>query len=213
MGMGAGETNNTIGGASTMGAAIAFLRRLTGLSQYALAARIDMHRNYFGALERGTVENPGLVTVSRVAGGLDVSIGVLAANFVRTSAMPPSVRSSGDRLALSDDAYDGAREMGSAIQLMRRRAELTQARLSDATGVHRGHIASVEAGAKRNPGLRTVARIASGISSGPDELSDLVVDFTRVFAGELTVHELRNRVPATSGPPVSLGFPLEGTGN
>jgi transcriptional regulator with XRE-family HTH domain len=211
MGTGAGETYDTIGGARTMGEAIVVLRRLTGLSQQAVAARVDMHVNYFSSVERGKVRNPGLVTTSRIANGLGVSIGVLAANFVRPSAIPLSqaaFRPSGP----VEKNYHGARELGAAIRLQRRRADLTQARLSENTGLHRGHLSSIEAGRKQNPGLGTIAKIASGIDPRPAELSALVADLARVFTGELTVHELRTRIPTTSGPPVSLGLPPEATG-
>jgi transcriptional regulator with XRE-family HTH domain len=194
-----------------MGEAIVVLRRLTGLSQQALAARIDMHVNYFSSVERGKVRNPGLVTTSRIANALGVSVGVLAANFVQPSAIPLS------RAALrpsrsAEEGYDGASEMGAAIRLQRRRADLTQERLSAITGLHRGHLSSIEAGRKQNPGLGTIAKIASGIEPRRAELSDLLADFARVFIGELTVHELRTRVPTPSGPPASLDFPLKGSG-
>jgi transcriptional regulator with XRE-family HTH domain len=81
--------------------------------------------------------------------------------------------------------------MGSAIRLLRRRADLTQGQLGNASGVHRGLIASIEAGRKANPGVRTIVRIASGIDARPEQLSDLVAHVTRVFVGEVTIDELR----------------------
>ena len=92
----------------------------------ALAARIAMHHNYLGTIERGDVPNPGLETVNRIAGGLGVSIGCSPrASRPRPRAHTPDQAT--DELPSSGphDAYD-ARALGSAIRLVRRRAELTQ---------------------------------------------------------------------------------------
>ncbi|HEY4090674.1 MAG TPA: helix-turn-helix transcriptional regulator [Luteibacter sp.] len=57
--------------------AIRRLRHARGLSQDAFADAIEMHRAYFGAIERGS-KNMTIDTLMRVAKGLGVSLAQLA---------------------------------------------------------------------------------------------------------------------------------------
>lgn len=58
-----------------LGARIAQLRELRGLSLGALAEAADgMAKSYLAKLERGEVENPGLRTLSAIARALDVTV-------------------------------------------------------------------------------------------------------------------------------------------
>jgi transcriptional regulator with XRE-family HTH domain len=192
-----------------MGATIRQLRRRSSLSMQTLGARIEMHPNYLGELERGAVQNPGLVTVGRIAGGLDVGIGVLAASFARVTE-DSSVSSITPAARLCGEPHAGPKELGAALRLLRHRSELTQGDLADRTGVHRGYIAIIEAGEKQNPGLRTLTRIATGLAAGTDDLPDIVADLAQTFSGKLTVASLRTRGRKTSGPPGPLHVPLLG---
>ena len=213
MGMDATRTKDQpVGGAPAMGAMIRVLRRRTGMSQSALGARCAMHPHYLGAIERGDVANPGVATVSRIADGLHASIGVLAGSYASTGVTQLPVGIAADReWASGDTAYVGAREMGRAIRLLRRRLELTQGEIADLVGLHRGYISSLEAGDKRNPGLRTITRVAQGLIAQPDELSTRVAELAKVFTGELTVDELRRRdLPTTSGSTNPLRSPGRG---
>jgi transcriptional regulator with XRE-family HTH domain len=184
-----------------MGAAIRALRGHARLSQMALGSLIAMHHNYLGAIERGAVPNPGLGTLDRIARGLDVSIAVLAESY----ANPPTnaglrVDASGGRPSGRPGAT-GAPALGSAIRVVRRGRDLTQAQLADAAGLHRSHLGSIEAGEKANPGIATIAGIARGLRRDPDEPSPLPW-LAQTFAGELSVAELRARLAARpSGPP------------
>jgi transcriptional regulator with XRE-family HTH domain len=211
---GIGEAVEPNGGARAMGVTIRLLRRHAGLSQPVLGTRSGMHHNYIGALERGKVDNPGLATLSRVAQGLGASIGVLAASYASSGATQLPVGTAVARRRVDDDsAYDGSRELGRAIRLLRRRLELTQGDLSDLAGLHRSYVSSIEAGKKQSPGLRTVTRIARGLVAHPAELSTRVAELAKVFTGELTVDELRQcDLPTPSGSPGPLQFPLGGLG-
>ena len=197
-----------------MGAMIRVLRRRTGMSQDALGARCAMHPHYLGALERGDIANPGIATVGRVARGLQASIGVIAGSYASSGVtqLPVGIALRPGRTS-DDTPYESAHELGRAIRLIRRRLDLTQAEMADLVGLHRGYLSSIEAGEKRNPGLRTITRVARGLIAQPDELSARVAELAKVFAGELTFDEIRKRdLPTTSGSPSPLQFPRGGEG-
>jgi transcriptional regulator with XRE-family HTH domain len=206
---GTGEEGHAIAGPRTMGATIRYLRVAMGLSQLDCGGQVGMHHNYLGMLERGAVPNPGLDTVARIAAGLDVSVGVLAASFVRTPLHPERLAPA--RPDRDQNGHDGARELGAAIRLLRHRAELSQAEVAEAAGLHRSYLGGIEIGERSNPGMRTVACVARGICPSTEELSAVVADLARVYTGELTLHQLRTRVLRTSGGPGALEVPLEGT--
>jgi transcriptional regulator with XRE-family HTH domain len=65
-----------------LGRAIRELRRARDLSQEELAYRSRMHRNYLGAIERGTV-NPTFDVILRVLYGLNTTIDVLVKSYNR----------------------------------------------------------------------------------------------------------------------------------
>ncbi|WP_221243038.1 helix-turn-helix domain-containing protein [Conexibacter arvalis] len=170
------------------------LRSRAGITQRDLAAREGLHRNYLGALERGTVANPGLATVSRLARALDVSVAVLAESFVRPlpQGRPGSMLPRPLPLTLAErtpaDAIPGAPALGRALRLLRRRRELTRAALADATGMHKNYIGSLEDGQIASPGLLTITRLVHGLQGpGPHELGSLAASvgvLACVFAGE-----------------------------
>jgi len=202
--MGAGGTArpDEARSARAMGATIRALRDHAHLSQIALGERISLHQNYIGAIERGEIRSPGLVTLDRIARGLGVSIAVFATSYVT----PPDVR------ALRIDATAGRSRggethdpeaLGHAIRVVRRRLKLTQDQLGAAIDMHRSHIGAIENGEKANPRIATIARIASGLTAklGPDEPSLLPL-FAQTFTGEKTVADVRATVdPKPSGSP------------
>lgn len=59
--------------ATALGHAIRELRRQLGVSQEAFADSIQMHRAYYGAIERGK-RNLTLTTLIRVCAGLDTKV-------------------------------------------------------------------------------------------------------------------------------------------
>lgn len=176
-----------IGGAEAFGAVVRLLRTRAGFTQRDLAEREGLHRNYLGALERGTVANPGLATVDRLARSLGVSVSVLAESFV----LPVSGVSEPIRRAYSASPprrEPSAVPLGRALRLLRRRRELTRAVLAQRTGMHKNYIGSLEDGAIASPGLLTVTRLVIGLQSGRggdlDRLAEQVGTLARVFAGE-----------------------------
>lgn len=181
-----------LGGAEALGAALRELRTRAGITQRDLAAREGLHRNYLGALERGTVANPGLATASRLSRALDVSVSVLAESFVRPArdgASEAALRRAAALVARPHgDAEPGAPALGRALRLLRRRRELTRAALADETGMHKNYIGSLEEGAIASPGLLTVTRLVHGLHGGGrrdiETLAASVGLLARVFAGE-----------------------------
>lgn len=69
------------------GKAVAELRRVTGLSQEALAERSGLHRTYVGAVERGE-RNPTIVSITALASGLGYPPAVLVERASRLSPVP-----------------------------------------------------------------------------------------------------------------------------
>lgn len=61
-----------------LGTAIKALRKAHGLSQEELAHRSHIDRSYMSSIERG-MQNPGVMTVVRIAAGIGVSVTDLAA--------------------------------------------------------------------------------------------------------------------------------------
>ncbi|ADB49726.1 helix-turn-helix transcriptional regulator [Conexibacter woesei] len=174
-----------------MGAMLRQLRTRAGITQRELAARDGLHRNYLGALERGTVANPGLATATRLARALDVSVSVLAESFVRPApAGRTAVRRGGVPAAerVPGASEPGAPALGRALRLLRRRRELTRAALADATGMHKNYIGSLEEGAIASPGLLTLTRLVHGLHGSAardtDALAASVGVLACVFAGE-----------------------------
>ena len=55
-----------------LGAAIRSVRRERGISQEELADRAQLDRSYMGSIERG-LQNPGIVTILRVATALEIT--------------------------------------------------------------------------------------------------------------------------------------------
>lgn len=78
-----------------LGRAIRELRARCGLSQEALGAVADVHRNYVGAMERGEI-NPTFRVLLKVASGLGVPFSELAVVYERQkeglSPYRPAVR-------------------------------------------------------------------------------------------------------------------------
>jgi transcriptional regulator with XRE-family HTH domain len=175
-----------VGGAESFGAIVRTLRTAAGFTQRELAAREGLHRNYLGALERGTIANPGLATANRLARALGVSVAVLAESFVRPlPAGPPPPRHATE----TPVPEPSAAALGRALRLLRRRRELTRTVLAERTGMHKNYIGSLEDGAIASPGLLTVTRLVVGLQ-GPAALDDRdalaahVGVLARVFAGE-----------------------------
>lgn len=63
-----------------MGTAIRVLRGRQRLSQERLSDHAGLHRNHIGMIERGET-SPGLRTLVRIADGLGIGLGELAAEF------------------------------------------------------------------------------------------------------------------------------------
>jgi transcriptional regulator with XRE-family HTH domain len=119
------------------------------MSQLVLGRRIAMHHNYLGAIERGEVGSPGLETVDRIARGLDVRIAVLAESYA-TAPSEPGLRVdvTGGRPDRLTEGHD-SKALGEAIRIVRRRLDLTQTQLADASGLHRNHVGSIEVARNR----------------------------------------------------------------
>lgn len=180
-----------LGGAEAMGATLRELRTRAGITQRELATREGLHRNYLGALERGTVPNPGLATANRLARALDVSIAVLAESFVRPRPLVGQFalhRADAPLERRLRGTEPGARALGRALRLMRHRSELTRAVLADATEMHKNYIGSLEDGAIASPGLLTLTRLVHGLHApsarDSDRLATSVGVLACVFAGE-----------------------------
>jgi transcriptional regulator with XRE-family HTH domain len=204
-----GRALEQIGGARALGETLRELRGRAGLSQRAVAIRIGMHPNYYGAIERGGSPNPGLATVDRIAHGLEVGASLLAAAFARRPpaqlsllpAIEPLFAAIGaGRAPDGSRAPGGAETMGTAIRRLRSELGISQEELARASGLHRGHLAIIEAGGKPSPGLRTVTKIAYGLGErGPDPAM-LTARLAQIFAGELT---LGPSLPDRPAPPMS----------
>jgi len=67
-----------------LGAAVRELRARRGLSQERLGFKAELHRNYVGAIERGTI-NPTFRTLMRLADGLAVSLSELVEMYERNA--------------------------------------------------------------------------------------------------------------------------------
>jgi len=65
-----------------LGAAVRESRARRGLSQEALGFRADLHRNYVGAIERGTI-NPTFKTLMQLADGLHLPLSELMEIYER----------------------------------------------------------------------------------------------------------------------------------
>jgi transcriptional regulator with XRE-family HTH domain len=199
-----------IGGAEALGATLRELRSGTGLSQRAVATRIGMHPNYYGAIERGASPNLGLATVDRIAHGLQVSAGLLAATFARRPsaqlcllpAIEPLFAAIGaSRAPDGSRGTGGAEAMGTAIRRLRSELEINQADLARASGLQRSHLVSIEAGHKPSPGLRTVAKIAYGLGARGAEPALLTARLAQIFSGELALGPgLPDRRPPFTSP-------------
>lgn len=204
---GAGEP--CASGAIAMGATIRRLRQQAGFSQVGFGARIGMHRNYVGAIERGGIPNVGLNTLQRIAGGLEVSVGVLAGSYEHASADTTTehpVDAPVDPIAVV-----GATTLGEAIRALRLDRGLTQTQLAQAGGVHRSHLANLEVGTKANPGIRTIAAIARALEP-LDRRPPLLPLLAQVFSGEIVVADIRATTMAakSSGPRSARLIPHSG---
>ena len=178
-----------------MGATIRALRGHAHISQIALGRRVSMHANYLGAIERGEIHNPGLETVDRIAGGLGVSVAVLARSYADGSDETAlRVDATGGRPQPLATPYD-AKALGEAIRIMRRAAGLTQEQLADIVGLHRNHLGSIEVGEQPTRGIATIARIANGLTTrlGDDELALLPL-LVQTFTGEATLAHVREQI-------------------
>jgi len=195
-----------------MGATIRALRGHAHTSQIALGRRVGMHANYLGAIERGEIANPGLETVDRIARGLDVSIAVLAESYATApSEAALRVDATGGRPQRLTEGYD-AKALGTAIRIVRRRLDLTQAQLADAVGIHRNQIGSIEVGERSSRGIATIARVAHALTMqmGADE-SPLLPLLAQTFTGEATLAAVRERVAwKPSGSSDTRTFPHAG---
>lgn len=188
-----------------MGETIRRLRQRAGFSQVSFGVQIGMHRNYVGVIERGGIPNVGLETLRRFAGGLEVSIAVLTSSYERDDTRTPAKGSAQDR---GWTAAEGATRLGQAIRVIRRHQQLTQVELARAAEIHRSHFASLEAGEKLNPGIRTIAGIARALEplgAGPP----LLPRFAQVFSGEIAVVDVYATATAAkpSGPQGARSLP------
>jgi len=61
-------------------------------------------------------------------------------------------------------------EIGKAIRKLRTKAKLTQQQLAQSTGLAPGHIAQIETGVIRDPGLSVVAKLAGALGVSIDQL-------------------------------------------
>lgn len=202
--MGAGGTGrpDEARSARAMGATIRALRDHAHLSQIALGERTTLHQNYIGAIERGEIRSPGLVTLDRIAHGLDVSIAVIAASYV-TPPEADALRTDATRGRTHRSKTHDPKALGQAIRAARRRLRLTQDQLGAAIDMHRSQIGAIEHGEKANPRIATIARIASGLTAqlGPEKPSLLPL-LAQTFTGEKTVADVRATVdPKPSGSP------------
>jgi transcriptional regulator with XRE-family HTH domain len=68
-----------------LGAAVRELRARRGLSQEWLGYRAGLHRNYIGAIERGTI-NPTFRTLTYLMGGLMLPLSELVTIYERNIA-------------------------------------------------------------------------------------------------------------------------------
>ncbi len=67
---------------TALGAAVRELRARRGLSQEWLGFKAELHRNYIGAIERGTI-NPTFKTLMQLADGLAVPLSELVEIYER----------------------------------------------------------------------------------------------------------------------------------
>lgn len=203
---GAGATS--VGGAGAVGETIRHLRQRAGFSQVTFGAHIGMHRNYVGVIERGGIPNVGLGTLRRFAGGLEVSLAVLARSYEQGAVRPPASRFPQHS---GWSAAEGAATLGQAIRVLRRHEQLTQVELARTAQMHRSHFASLEAGDKLNPGIRTIAGIAHALEPLGTRTTLLPL-LAQAFSGEIPVVDVYATITAAnpSGPRGTRPLPRSG---
>jgi transcriptional regulator with XRE-family HTH domain len=200
-GDGPGAGRHWTASAQAMGAKIHEMRKTAGFSQMALGARAGMHHNYVGILERGEVANPGLGTLTRIATGLHVSITILARAFVEAPAPGAQSTVPRERMVV---APGGPKALGQGLALLRTTAGHTQLGLALSADMQRQYLTGLEAGSKRNPGLRTITRLVEALPVSSKATSGLVARLAQLFAGEIGVEQFRAalppRLPDAPGP-------------
>jgi transcriptional regulator with XRE-family HTH domain len=184
-----------IGGAEALGDLLRHLRWREGAGQHVMATRLGFNPNYLGSVERGESRNPQLATLARLAFGFDISIGPLAAAFVRRP-------DSGQRLPRTGARRKGAQPggdavaLGAAIRFVRRRAGLTQTEFADRTGMHRSYVSALEIGERGSTGMVTLTRFMHGVLGDDVSLETLaegVADLAMIYTGEIDLHDLTTR--------------------
>jgi transcriptional regulator with XRE-family HTH domain len=189
-----------IGGVPGLGATVRALRQRRGLSQHALAAAGRLHEDGVGTIERGAGKNPSLVRVTRLAGGLGVSVSVLTAGFVwpPASVVPlahaemdgtlDAPRSAPARLMSLDLARAVA--MGTVLTALREGRRRSLGEVARDAGTGRRYLAALEQGRVGNPGVATLIRIARALRDDDQEahapLDARLALIACVFAAELS---------------------------
>lgn len=185
-----------IGGTPALGLVIKQLRQARELTQASLAMRAGMSPNAIGGFERGEVQNPGLVGITRVALALDVSVAVFGAAFVlpvgsvaMAAVLSGHPRAQAQRPGLSrrSSESDGPRALGATLHELRGRAGMTQVALARAAQLGSKYISDLERGATKEPGLLTIATLADGVSppdAGVVVVAGVVARLACAFVGE-----------------------------
>ena len=71
--------------------------------------------------------------------------------------------------ALSFEQREHRRAFGARVSSLRRERDMTQEKLSEASGLHRSYVASVEGGG-RNPTLDVIVKLAQALQVPPRDL-------------------------------------------
>lgn len=189
-----------IGGVPGLGATVRALRQRRGLSQEAVARAGRLHEDSVGTIERGAGKNPSLVRVTRLAGGLGVSVSVLTAGFVWPPASvvplahaevdgtldPP--RSAPARLTPLDPSRTVA--MGAVLAALREGRRRSLSEVARDAGTGRRYLAALERGRVGNPGVATLIRIARALRDDDQEahapLDARLALIACVFAAEVS---------------------------
>lgn len=147
------------------GATVRQYRTQRGLTQRALAGRMDVHPRYMSKIERGD-NNIGVLLLFRLAHALDLPAACLLAPLEtwKTVRAPATwdAASSGRRAPPRDEPSRLLQRLGTTIRQARQAQRLVQPALAAKTGLSFGYISEIELG-QRNLSVVSLVRIAEAL--------------------------------------------------
>ena len=163
-----------------MSAAILEVRRRRGMTQRQVAARGNISENHVGKLERAEVPDPGLLSVAKIARGLDVSAVPFVLAYAGRRSTPSFARPRHYHLVAPCLA------LGATLRSLRRSIDLSQAALAEKASLAPTTLSLLEGGRKTDPALRTLVQIAYAVerSQGDRHAEEVLGLLVGAFAGE-----------------------------